>query len=311
MKKALVTALVHPLLKQGLEAKGWQVVVRETITREQLLAEVNEYQGLVITTRLQIDSEVFQKAKALEWVGRLGSGMEIVDTETALGLGIGCFSSPEGNRDAVAEHCLGMLLSLMHHIPRAAGEVKAGKWIREANRGVELGGKTVGIIGYGNTGSAFARLLEPFGVTVLAHDKYRFGFAKGFVREASLERIQHYANVISLHLPLTSETQHYAGMDFFNALGQQPFFLNASRGGVVQTEALIAALDNGRIAAAGIDVLENEDLSSYKEEEWDKLNRLTGHQNVIVTPHIAGYSQESLRKMAEILLDKLVGAGKL
>ena len=311
MKKALITALVHPLLKAGLEAKGWHVVVRESISREELMAEIHEFQGLVITTRLQIDSTVLHKASGLTWVGRLGSGMEIVDTVTANALGIDCFSSPEGNRDAVAEHCLGMLLSLMHHIPRASNEVKSGKWIREANRGSELRGKTVGIIGFGNTGSSFAGLLEPFGVTVLAHDKYRFGFARGHVREASLEQIQRYANVISFHLPLTVETKHYANQSFFEALELKPFFLNASRGGVVDTKALVAALDNQLIYAAGIDVLENEDLSSYSPEEWGILNTLTSHQNVIVTPHIAGYSHESLRKMAEILLSKLEVAGKL
>lgn len=307
MRKVLVTAFAHPFLRESLMKRGFEVDVHETISYQQLMNQIHLYEGLVITTRLPIDRDILDRANQLKWIGRLGSGMEIVDLVYAQSKGIACFSSPEGNRTSVAEHCLGTLLTLMHKIEKSHLEIIGGKWLRDANRGTELTGKTVGIIGFGNTGAAFANLLSSFNVTVLVYDKYKNSFAENHIRESSLDQLLAYADVISIHLPLTAETTYLANDTFFESLKRKPYFLNASRGKIVDTQALIAAMDKGLIAAAGLDVLENEDLTSYSGEENAVLKNLLNRNNVIVTPHIAGYSHESLFKMAETIIQKLEG----
>ena len=305
MKKVLITAFAHEALREGLVARGYDVEVSSSISYEELKKNIHQYFGLVITTRLLIDKSLLDHASNLVWIARLGSGMEIVDVDYAAQKNIICISSPEGNRDAVGEHCLGMLLSLMHNIQRSSQEVKEGKWIREANRGWELGGKTVGIIGYGNTGSAFSKLLAPFGVTVLGYDKYKTSFAHDHVREASLEQVLAYSDVISLHLPLNDETYHFATTHFFELMKRKPYFINSSRGALVDTSSLIDALDRSLIAGAGLDVIENEDFATHSDLEKSLLGNMVKRDNVIITPHIAGYSHEALLKMAEVVLNKL------
>lgn len=306
-KKVLIAAPVHSILTRWLDANGYECIVREQITQQEAMTLVQACTGIITSTRLQVNRELIDAAPQLQWVGRMGSGMEVIDLPYATKKGITCYSSPEGNCNAVAEHALGMLLSLNKKIVKSNTEVKEGIWLRDENRGVELEGKTVGIVGFGHTGSSFARKLYGFDVQVLAYDKYVRGGVPKYMEEcSSLDRIFEEADIISFHVPLQADTRHYFGRQFLEKM-QKPFVLiNTSRGGVVDTKVLYDGLLSGKIAGACIDVWEEEPIVAMSIEMRHYLDIISPMPNVIITPHIAGYSVEALYKMSKVLLNKIV-----
>jgi len=307
--KILVTDLIHPFLAEKLRGEGFNVDTQIDISRDTLIKTVHEYSGLIVRSRLIIDSKIITAAKHLLFIARAGSGMESIDTETAAKKGITCINSPEGNRDAVGEHALGMLLALMHNINKADKEVKQGQWDRQNNRTTELKNKKIGIIGYGNTGSSFAGKLKGFEVEILAHDKYKTGFSDAYVKEAGLEDIFKECDIVSLHLPLTKETQYYVNKQFLNNFSKKIILLNTSRGPVVDTAALAEAMKSGIVKGAALDVIEYEEtafesLKLYKAPE--PFNFLRDSEKVILSPHIAGVSHEAELRHAEVLSGKII-----
>lgn len=303
--KVIITGKAHPLLPEQLIKKGFDVLYSPNIAYREIVEMGQDIVGLVLTTRIKVDTVLIDACPHLKWIGRLGSGLELIDIPYAQSKGIQCESSPEGNRNAVAEQSLAMVLMMMNQLQVAIPEVKNFVWRRDENRGRELFGRTVGIIGFGNTGSSFAKLLQPFNVTVLAYDKYKSDFADGYIKEASLEQVCKYSEIISFNVPLTDETHHMCNMALLSSMSQRPIILNASRGKAINTNDLIEALKQGLISGACLDVLENEKLDTYTAKEKEQLLWLTAQSNVIVTPHIAGYSFEALEKMAMVLLKKL------
>lgn len=309
MRIALIDS-VHPVLAERLVDAGHEVNALHQVDDTGLAAALMGMEGIVVRSR-RLDADLLSKLSGLRFIARVGSGLENIDTAWCLKNDVRVLNSPEGNRDGVGEACVMMLLALMKALVRANNQVHHGLWLREENRGTDLQGKTVGIIGYGQMGSAFAEKLRGFGVRVLAHDKYRSGFERAGVEECALERVLRESDVVSLHLPLNAETRHFADRDFFLRLGRPVWFLNTSRGAVVHTEALLHAIDHGRVIAAGLDVLEFErdDLSGLDPSmEPGVQRRLLGHERVLLTPHVAGVTHEGKWKMATVLVDKILSA---
>lgn len=309
--KVLITDDVHILLIEGLQQMGYEVVFRPDISFEETLAAIEPFSGLIINSKIFCRAELLDKAPKLKWIGRLGSGMEVIDRAACDARDIKYFNSPEGNRNAVAEHALGLLLNLMNNITRSNNEVKAGKWIREPNRGEELSGKTVGIIAYGNTGQAFAKILRGFDVQILAYDKYKSGFGNETVKESSLEEIFEKADVVSLHLPLTDESKYMVDEAFLDKFRKPIYLINTSRGKVVNTAALLSAISSGKVKAAALDVLENEKIAQLKPQEQEWFDELCKEQRILLTPHIAGWTVESKRKIAEVVIEHVKGFDSL
>ncbi len=311
--KALLLDDTHPLLEQDLQAGGLTLVREYSAPLENLAAHNSDAEVLIIRSRMRVDAHFLSQFPSLKVIGRLGAGLENIDLTEAEKRGISCQRVPEGNARAVAEHALGMLLSLLNHLPRVHREIKEGKWLREPNKGRELQSLTVGVIGYGVMGSEFAQLLSAMGVKVLAYDKYKQDFAPEGIREVSLEELQAEVEVVSLHLPLTEETRGLADAQFFAGFQKPIHFINTARGPILKTDDLLAAMDEGRVLSAGLDVLEYEKssfTSLFEDELPLTLQRLLQRENVLLSPHIAGWTKESFEKMSRGLAAKVMEALK-
>lgn len=307
--KTIFLDTVHEVLAERLTAIGWECIDASDWSMEDCQEGLKDAEGIVIRSRFPMNEALLRFAPNLQFIARSGAGMENIDEAYCADRGIQLFNAPEGNRNAVGEHALGMLLSLMNRIGSSHNEVRAGKWDREGNRGIELDGKTVGIIGYGNNGAAFARKLRGFDVKVLAYDKYKSGFGTDFVMEATLEALLNKADVISFHIPQNEETIYFADQEFFDALGNPIFLLNLSRGKIVETTALIRAIEAGKVLGAGLDVNEFEKSSFEAFFEGDipeGLRYLLDSEKVLLTPHIGGWTNESYFKLSNVLADKII-----
>ena len=303
----------HPLISQQLTAKGFLVEEDHQSTYDEVLQKINDYDGIIIRSRIPLDQNFLKKANHLKFIARVGAGMENIDGETASKLGIELINSPEGNRDSVAEHVVGMLLILMNRLFISSLEVKDGIWLREENRGDELLGKTFGIIGYGNMGKAVAKRLSGFGCNVIFHDILPdLGDENG--TQVSLDELQKQADILSLHIPLTEETNYLIDENFLSKMEKDFYFVNTARGKNVKTKDLVSSLKSGKIKAAALDVLEYEKASfenldtstSLSIAERDDLKYLLESEKVIVTPHIAGWTIQSKEKLAQFIVDKIL-----
>lgn len=305
MKKILIVDDLHPAFKEQAVAMGYQVDDEPQITRQQTLEKIKDYSGIAVRTKFRIDAEIFAAATNLKFVARAGAGLDNIDDKIAFKRNIQLINAPEGNCDAVGEHATGLLLSLMNNFRRADIEIRNGVWDREGNRGYELKGKKVGIIGYGFMGQSFAKKLTGFEVDVMAYDKYKTGFSDAFAREVSMEEIVKYSDVLSLHIPLTTETRQMVDDEYFFHFKKPIFFINTARGEIVNTTAVLNAIKNGKILGAGLDVLQAEKFPALGEQPW--YDELKDNKQVILTPHVGGWTFDSYRKISEVLAKKLEG----
>lgn len=300
---------VHPVLQERLNRNGFDCIDATSFSQDDLLKFAQDVQGIVIRARFYLSAEYISNFPNLSFIARSGSGLENIDAAYCKTHHIQLFNSPEGNRNAVAEHALGMLLALMNKLCKANEQINRGIWKREENRGEELDGKTVGIIGYGNNGAAFAKKLRGFDVKVLAYDKFKQGFGDAFVQESTLEAIFSTADVLSLHIPQNKETVGLVNEDFINSFKKPFYLLNLSRGKIVHTESLIKALESNKIKAAGLDVLEYESKdfeSIFANQLPTAFKYLLASDRVLLSPHVGGWTKESYFKLSDVLADKII-----
>ena len=311
--KVLITDNVHQLLIDELSNEGYDVTYLPDISLNEVKNIIKDYHIIVINTKTKMDKEMLDYASYLKLIIRLGSGLDIIDLDYAFKKGVIVKNTPEGNRNAVAEHALGMILCLFNNINISSKEVKEFQWNREKNRGLELEGKTIGIIGFGNTGSSFAKLLQGFDVNILVYDKYRQRFDECFryLEETRMDSLFENCDIVSLHIPLTKETKYLFDKNFINKFKKNIYLINTSRGKVLNTSDLLDALKTGKIKGAVLDVLENENPNTFSKKEKEMYEKLFLKDNVIVTPHIAGWTKESKEKIAKYSFEKIMENCKL
>jgi len=302
--KILIADDIHPIFIEQVEAAGYQCDYQPQIKLDEALQIINNYAGLVIRSKFDVDKRVIDAATNLHFICRAGAGLDNIDEAYATQKGVTLINASEGNMDAVGEHCVGLLLALMNRFNIADAEIRNGQWKRGANRGYELKGKTVGIIGYGFMGKSFAKKLSGFDVNVIAYDKYKTGFSDKYAREVSMEEIVKHSDVLSLHVPLTSETKGLVNDEYLFHFKKSIFFINASRGKVAQVQAVLNAIKSGKILGAGLDVLEVEKFPALAEQPW--FEELKQCDKVILTPHVAGWTFDSYRRISEVMASKLL-----
>ncbi|MBI3519814.1 MAG: hydroxyacid dehydrogenase [Bacteroidetes bacterium] len=309
MKKILCIDSNHDVLHETLINAGFHCDLFWNKSKEELLQLLPNYEGAVIRSKFKFTKDVLDSAINLKCIGRVGAGMENIDVEYAKSKGITCVSAPEGNRDAVGEHALGMLLMLLNNLKRGDSEVRQGIWKRAENRGYEIAGRTIGIIGYGNMGSAFAKRLQGFDCEILVYDKYKTGFGNEFIKESSLYEIYEKADIVSIHLPLTEETNYYINDDFISFFKKNIYVINTARGKCLHTADLVKHMETGKVIGACLDVLEYESVSFENIDTTtlpEPMRYLLKSDRVILTPHIAGWTHESNYKMSKIIAEKMI-----
>ena len=307
--KVIFIDTVHPILFERLENAGYSCEWKNKLSRAEILKILPEYSGAVIRSKFKFDAEVFNMATKLKWIARSGAGMENIDREIAAKKGVICYNSPEGNRDAVAEHCLGMILSLFNNLKRSDLEVRNAEWNREKNRGLELKDKTIGILGYGFMGQAFAKRLSGFGVKVLAYDKYKSDFSSDLVQEVTLDEFFEKTDILSIHLPLTEETSFLINAEYIEKFKKPIYIINTARGKNLNTQDLVNALIHKKVLGTCLDVLEYESVSFENLQEEDlppAFQYLIKSEKVLLSPHVAGWTVESYFKLSDVLADKIL-----
>lgn len=306
--KILLADSNHPILQQSLTEAGFHCDAFWDKSKEELLQLLPQYDGLVIRSKFRLDAQLLALCPALKCIARVGAGMENIDVAYAESHGIRCVCVPEGNRDAVGEHALAMLLMLLNHLKKADAEVRQGIWLRAENRGTEIRDKTLAVIGYGHMGQSFAKKLSGFDCKILVHDKYKTGFASDTVNEARLEQIFEETDILSLHLPLTAETQYYFNAEFLSRFKKPIYVINTARGKCLDTAALVAGLQSKKVLGACLDVLEYEAISFEALDTQtlpEPMQYLLNAQNVILSPHIAGWTHESNFRMSAVIAEKM------
>jgi D-3-phosphoglycerate dehydrogenase / 2-oxoglutarate reductase len=303
--KALIADEMHPSIFEMLDNIGMQYSYQPKISRNEIIAQIQRFDGLIIRSKTNIDNELLEAAPNLKFIARAGAGLDLIDIKATQKRNIALFAANEGNADAVAEHIIGMILSLFNKINTANTEVKNGIWQREPNRGIQLMGKTWGIIGYGHNGKATAQRLSGFGVNVLAYDKFLPNIDSNFAKKASLNDIFEMADIVSLHIPLTAETNEMVNNSFIQNFKKNIFLVNSARGEIVVLKDLLKNIHTGKILGACLDVLENEKINNLQQGQQLIFDSLTNLPNVIITPHVAGWTHESYVKINEVLVEKI------